>query len=295
MLQTFFLLQIMEKLRIAVQKSGRLSEQSLELLKESGVKLANGNRKLLSAARNFPLEAVFLRDDDIPQYVFDKVTDVGIVGENVVMEKGHDLEIIERLGFARCRMSIALPKGEIYNEIGDLDGKRIATSYPEILGTFLHENHLDCEIHEISGSVEIAPGIGLADAIFDIVSTGSTLISNGLREVEVVAESEAVLVANRDLSKSVRQILDKLVFRIRAVQKSKNNKYILLNAPNKKLDEITAILPGMKSPTIMPLAEEGWSSVHSVLNENEFWDVIDRLQEHGAQGILVIPIEKMIT
>jgi len=285
----------MEKLSIAVQKSGRLSEQSLELLKESGVKLANGNRKLLSVARNFPLEAVFLRDDDIPQYVFDKVTDVGIVGENVVMEKGHDLEIIERLGFARCRMSIALPKGEIYNEVGDLDGKRIATSYPEILGTFLHENHLDCEIHEISGSVEIAPGIGLADAIFDIVSTGSTLISNGLREVDVVAESEAVLVANRDLSKSVRQILDKLVFRIRAVQKSKNNKYILLNAPNEKLDEITAILPGMKSPTIMPLAEEGWSSVHSVLNENEFWDVIDKLQEHGAQGILVIPIEKMIT
>jgi ATP phosphoribosyltransferase len=285
----------MEKISIAVQKSGRLSEQSLELLKESGVKLANGNRKLLSAARNFPLEAVFLRDDDIPQYVFDKVTDVGIVGENVVMEKGHDLEIIERLGFARCRMSIALPKGEIYNEVGDLDGKRIATSYPEILGTFLHENHLDCEIHEISGSVEIAPGIGLADAIFDIVSTGSTLISNGLREVEVVAESEAVLVANRDLSKSVRQILDKLVFRIRAVQKSKNNKYILLNAPNEKLDEITAILPGMKSPTVMPLAEEGWSSVHSVLSENEFWDVIDKLQEHGAQGILVIPIEKMIT
>jgi ATP phosphoribosyltransferase len=249
----------------------------------------------LSAARNFPLEAVFLRDDDIPQYVFDKVTDVGIVGENVVMEKGHDLEIIERLGFARCHMSIALPKGEIYNGVGDLDGKRIATSYPEILGTFLHENHLDCEIHVISGSVEIAPAIGLADAIFDIVSTGSTLISNGLREVEVVSESEAVLVANRDLSKSVRQILDKLIFRIRAVQKSKNNKYILLNAPNDKLDDITAILPGMKSPTVMPLAEEGWSSVHSVLNENEFWDVIDRLQEHGAQGILVIPIEKMIT
>lgn len=285
----------MEKLSIAIQKSGRLSEQSLGLLKESGIKLANGNRKLLSASRNFPLEAVFLRDDDIPQYVFDKVTDVGIVGENVVMEKGHDLEIIERLGFARCRMSIALPKSEIYNGVGDLDGKRIATSYPEILGTFLQENHLDCEIHEISGSVEIAPGIGLADAIFDIVSTGSTLISNGLREVEVVKESEAVLVANRDLSKSVRQILDKLIFRIRAVQKSKNNKYILLNAPNDKLDGITAILPGMKSPTVMPLAEEGWSSVHSVLNENEFWDVIDRLKEHGAQGILVIPIEKMIT
>lgn len=284
----------MEKLSIAIQKSGRLSEQSLELLKESGIKLANGDRKLLAASRNFPLEAVFLRDDDIPQYVFDKVTDLGIVGENVVMEKGHDLEIIERLGFARCRMSIALPKSEIYHGVGDLDGKRIATSYPEILGTFLRENQLDCEIHEISGSVEIAPGIGLADAIFDIVSTGSTLISNGLREVEVVKESEAVLVANRDLSKPVRKILDKLIFRIRAVQKSKNNKYILLNAPNDKLDGITSILPGMKSPTVMPLAEEGWSSVHSVLNENEFWDVIDRLKEHGAQGILVIPIEKMI-
>lgn len=285
----------MEKLSIAIQKSGRLSEQSMELLNEAGITLSNGSRKLLSASRNFPLEAVFLRDDDIPQYVFDKVTDVGIVGENVVMEKGHDLQIIERLGFARCRLSIALPKGAAYNGIGDLDGKRIATSYPEILGTFLHENHLDCEIHEISGSVEIAPGIGLADAIFDIVSTGSTLISNGLREVELVSESEAVLVANKDLSKSQRQILDKLIFRIRAVQKSKNNKYILLNAPNEKLDDITALLPGMKSPTVMPLAEEGWSSVHSVLNENEFWDVIDKLQEHGAQGILVIPIEKMIT
>jgi ATP phosphoribosyltransferase len=284
----------MEKLSVAIQKSGRLSEQSLELLKESGVKLANGNRKLLSAASNFPLEAVFLRDDDIPQYVYDRVSDIGIVGENVVREKGHDLEIIERLGFARCRLSIALPKGEPYTGISDLDGKRIATSYPEILGTFLHENHLDCEIHEISGSVEIAPGIGLADAIFDIVSTGSTLVSNGLREVEVVMQSEAVLVANKALSEGVRQILDKLIFRIRAVQKSKNNKYILLNAPNEKLDDIASVIPGMKSPTVMPLAEKGWSSVHSVVNENDFWEVIDKLQEHGAQGILVIPIEKMI-
>jgi ATP phosphoribosyltransferase len=263
-------------------------------LKESGIKLANGNRKLLSSARNFPLEAVFLRDDDIPQYVYDKVSDVGIVGENVVMEKGHDLQIIERLGFARCRLSIALPKGEKYSGIGDLDGKRIATSYPEILRKFLQENHLDCEIHVISGSVEIAPGIGLADAIFDIVSTGSTLISNGLQEVEVVMHSEAVLVANKTLSEAARQILDKLIFRIRAVQKSKNNKYILLNAPNDKLEDIAAVIPGMKSPTIMPLAEKGWSSVHSVLNENDFWEVIDKLQEHGAQGILVIPIEKMI-
>lgn len=294
MLQTFFVF-IMEKLSIAIQKSGRLSEQSLELLKESGIKLANGDRKLLSTAGNFPLEAVFLRDDDIPQYVFDRVTDVGIVGENVVREKGHDLQIIERLGFARCRLSVALPKSETYGGTGDLDGKRIATSYPEILGTFLREHNLDCEIHEISGSVEIAPSIGLADAIFDIVSTGSTLISNGLQEVEVVMHSEAVLVANKKLSRVARQILDKLIFRIRAVQRSKNNKYILLNAPNDKIQDIAAVIPGMKSPTIMPLAEEGWSSLHSVLNENEFWEVIDKLQEHGAQGILVIPIEKMIT
>ena len=285
----------MENLSIAIQKSGRLSEQSLDLLKESGISLANGNRKLLSAARNFPLEAVFLRDDDIPQYVFDGVTDVGIVGENVIREKGFDLQITERLGFARCRLSIALPKSEEYKGIEDLDGKRIATSYPEILGTFLHENHLDCEIHEISGSVEIAPGIGLADAIFDIVSTGSTLISNGLKETEVVMQSEAVLVARKELSEGAREILEKLIFRIRAVQKSKNNKYILLNAPNDKLDDIAAVIPGMKSPTVMPLAEEGWSSVHSVLNENDFWDVIDKLREFGAQGILVIPIEKMIT
>ena len=212
----------------------------------------------------------------------------------MVSEKGHDLQIIERLGFARCRLSIALPKGEKYDGIRDLDGKRIATSYPEILGRFLREHQLDCEIHEISGSVEIAPGIGLADAIFDIVSTGSTLISNGLQEVEVVMRSEAVLVANKNLSAEAGQILDKLLFRIRAVQKSKNNKYILLNAPNDKLDDIAAVIPGMKSPTIMPLAEKGWSSVHSVLNENDFWEVIDRLKEHGAQGILVIPIEKMI-
>jgi ATP phosphoribosyltransferase len=290
-----FLFKNMDNLKIAIQKSGRLSEKSLELLRESGINLGNGNRTLLSTAQNFPLEAVFLRDDDIPQYVFDRVADVGIVGENVVREKGHDLEIIDRLSFARCRMSIAIPKSEEYVGIGDLDGKRIATSYPVILETFLHENHLDCEIHEISGSVEIAPGIGLADAIFDIVSTGSTLVSNGLREVEVVMKSEAVLVANKDLSSAAKDLLDKLVFRIRAVRKSKNNKYILLNAPNDKLDQITAVIPGMKSPTVMPLAEEGWSSVHSVLNENEFWDVLDKLQDLGAQGILVIPIEKMIT
>jgi ATP phosphoribosyltransferase len=285
----------MERLSIGIQKSGRLSEKSLDLLKESGISLANGNRKLLSSSQNFPLEAVFLRDDDIPQYVFDGVTDAGIVGENVIMEKSHELEVVEKLGFARCRMSIAIPKGVDYNGAVTLDGKKIATSYPNILGSFLAENHIDAEIHVISGSVEIAPGIGLADAIFDIVSTGSTLVSNGLKEVEVVLKSEAVLVARPNLDPVKREILDKLLFRIRAVRKSRDNKYILLNAPNDRLDEIINVIPGMKSPTIMPLAEEGWSSVHSVLNENEFWEIIDRLRDLGAQGILVIPIEKMIT
>ncbi len=285
----------MESLKIGIQKSGRLSEKSLELLKESGISLANGSRKLLSASQNFPLEAVFLRDDDIPQYVYDGVTDVGIVGENIVREKDLELQVVERLGFARCRMSIALPKNMDYRGPEQLDGKRIATSYPNILGSFLAENRIDAEIHVISGSVEIAPGIGLADAILDIISTGSTLISNGLKEVEVVMESEAVLVARTGLDKWKQEILDKLLFRIRAVRKSRDNKYILLNAPNDCLDKIVEVIPGMKSPTVMPLAEKGWSSVHSVLNENEFWEVIDRLRELGAQGILVIPIEKMIT
>lgn len=285
----------MEKLSIGIQKSGRLSEKSLELLKESGINLPNGSRKLLSSSQNFPLKAVFLRDDDIPQYVFDAVTDAGIVGENVVLEKGQDLEIVERLGFARCRMSIALPKNAEYGGPASLNEKKIATSYPGILGAFLEKNSIDAEIHVISGSVEIAPGIGLADAIFDIVSTGSTLVSNRLKEVEVVVESEAVLVARRGLEPAKREILDQLIFRMRAVRRSRDNKYILLNAPNDRLEDIISVIPGMKSPTVMPLAEEGWSSVHSVLNENEFWDIIDRLREMGAQGILVIPIEKMIT
>ena len=285
----------MEKISIGIQKSGRLSEKSLALLKEAGISLANGSRKLLATSLNFPLEAVFLRDDDIPQYVFDGVTDLGIVGENVVKEKGHELELVERLGFARCRMSIALPKSVKYRGPEQLSGKRIAPSYPKILGNFLKERGLKAEIHVISGSVEIAPGIGLADAIFDIVSTGSTLVSNGLKEAEVVMESEAVLVARPGLDEARRKILDSLLFRIRAVRRSRDNKYILLNAPNEKLDEIVKVIPGMKSPTIMPLAEEGWSSVHSVLNENEFWEVIGRLRDLGAQGILVIPIEKMIT
>ncbi len=284
----------METLKIAVQKSGRLSEKSMDLLNESGIKLANGSRKLISLSSNFPLEVLFLRDDDIPQYVTDKVADIGIVGENVILEKDCRVEMVKRLGFSRCRLSLAIHKSEEYTGPGFFQGKKIATSYPVILSRFLEEKKIDAEIHVISGSVEIAPGIGLADAIFDIVSTGSTLISNGLKEVETVVNSEAVLISNPDLPASKRVILDKLLFRINAVLSAVSNKYILLNAPNNRLPEIIEVLPGMKSPTVMPLAEEGWSSVHSVLKENQFWEVIDRLRELGAQGILVIPIEKMI-
>lgn len=284
----------MEKLRIAVQKSGRLNEKSLELLRDSGISLPNGSGKLLAIAGDFPLEILFVRDDDIPEYIADGVADTGIVGENVVVEKGYPLKIIERLGFARCRLSLAVPKNTDYPGPGYFKGKKIATSYPGILHKYLSEKEIQAEIHEISGSVEIAPGIGLSDAIFDIVSSGSTLMSNGLKEVETILYSEAVIVANEKMDPVKRDLLEKLLFRIRAVQKSRNNKYILLNAPNEKIPDIVKIIPGMKSPTIMPLAEEGWSSLHSVLSENEFWDVIDRLKELGAQGILVIPIEKMI-
>jgi len=284
----------METLRVAIQKSGRLSEKSLELLSEAGITLANGSRKLKSMARDYPLETLFLRDDDIPEYIRDGVADIGIVGENELAEKGFELEIIERLGFARCRLSLAIPKEQEYTGPGYFQGKRIATSYPGILGRYLAEQEIQADIHVVSGSVEIAPGIGMADGIFDIVSTGSTLISNGLKEVETVMRSEAVVAANRELSREKKLTLENLLFRVRAVQKSRNNKYILLNAPNSRLEEIISVIPGMKSPTVMPLAEEGWSSVHSVLSENEFWTVIDRLKELGAQGILVIPIEKMI-
>ncbi|KPK84116.1 MAG: ATP phosphoribosyltransferase [Bacteroides sp. SM23_62_1] len=284
----------MEKLKIAIQKSGRLHEKSLELLKDSGINLPNGSGKLLSAARDFPLEILFVRDDDIPEYVADGVADTGIVGENVVAEKGFRLKIMERLGFARCRLSLAIPRNVDYPGPHYFTNLKIATSYPNVLRKFLDDKGIKAEIHEISGSVEIAPGIGLADAIFDIVSSGSTLISNQLKEVETVLHSEAVLVANEKMKAGVHELLEKLLFRIRAVQKSRNNKYILLNAPNEKIPDIVKIIPGMKSPTVMPLAEEGWSSLHSVLNENKFWEVIDQLKELGAQGILVIPIEKMI-
>lgn len=284
-----------EILRIAVQKSGRLSEKSMRLIEESGIKLTQeGKLKLVSAGQNFPIEMLFLRDDDIPQYVADGIADIGIVGENEVMEKKKPVEVIDRLGFARCRLSLAIPQSLEYNGLSYFNGKKIATSYPGILGQFLSKNNIDAEIHEISGSVEIAPGIGLADAIFDIVSSGSTLISNRLREVEIVYRSEAVVISNKELPSAKKKILDQLLFRIHAVLNAVNNKYILLNAPNENLGKIVEILPGMKSPTIMPLAEEGWSSLHSVVNENEFWDIIKKLKEFGAQGILVIPIEKMI-
>ncbi|UCJ05573.1 ATP phosphoribosyltransferase [Chitinophaga pendula] len=282
------------KLKIAIQKSGRLHEDSIKLLKECGIEVSNGVNKLKTEATNFPLEVFFLRDDDIPQYVEDGVADIGIVGENVVLEKKRSVQIVEKLGFGKCRLSIAVPKTIEYNGITDLQQLRIATSYPEIVADFLATHNVTADIHEISGSVEIAPGIGLADAICDLVSSGSTLFMNGLKEVETVLKSEAVLVANAALNETQQLLLQKLLFRIKAVRKAKNNKYILLNAPNDKLHEIIALLPGMKSPTVLPLAEAGWSSVHSVLNENEFWDIIESLKTAGAQGILVVPIEKMV-
>jgi ATP phosphoribosyltransferase len=284
----------MDRLRIAIQKSGRLSEKSLVLLKEAGITLNNGSRKLRSEAQTFPLEVIYLRDDDIPQYVEDGVAHIGIVGENEYAEKGCEVDLIERLGYSRCRLSIAIPKTDCYENLAGLHGKRIATSYPHILEKFLQEHGVKSEIHVLSGSVELAPSIGMADAIFDIVSSGSTLISNGLKEVEVVMKSEAVVIANRKLDAEIQAVLDDLLFRIRSVMAASNNKYILLNAPNENLQQIINIIPGMKSPTVIPLAEEGWSSVHSVLSEKEFWSHIDQLRELGAQGILVIPIEKMI-
>jgi ATP phosphoribosyltransferase len=250
--------------------------------------------KLKTESDNFPIEIYFLRDDDIPQYVEDAVADIGIVGENVLHEKGKKVDIVEWLGFGKCRLSVAVGRSEQYEGVGWLHGKRIATTYPLLVKQFLEKNKVDAEIHEISGSVEIAPGIGLAHAIVDLVSSGSTLFMNGLKEVETVLQSQAVLIRNKQLDAIQQQILEKFLFRIRAVRKARNNKYILLNAPNDKLQEIIQMLPGMKSPTVLPLAEPGWSSVHSVLNENDFWDIIERLKDAGAQGILVVPIEKMV-
>lgn len=282
-------------LKIAIQKSGRLYEQSVQLLKECGIELNNGNRQLKVKAFNFPAEAYFLRDDDIPQYVCDNVADVGIVGENVFYEKNKDIQIVSKLGFGRCRLSIAVPKSLNYSGLNDLNGLKIATSYTGLLQTFLDTNNLKADIHEISGSVEIAPGIGLADAICDLVSSGSTLFTNNLKEVEVVLDSQAVLVANKNLNDENRKILDNLLLRINAVKAAKNFKYIMMNAPDHQLKNICSLLPGMKSPTIVPLAESGWSSVQSVVNENDFWEVIEKLKQFEAEGILVVPIEKMIS
>lgn len=280
-------------LKIAIQKSGRLYEDSVKLLKECGLEISNGMNKLRAEAMNFPLEVLFLRDDDIPQYVADGVTDIGIAGENIVLEKDRDVEIIAPLGFAKCRLSIAIPNmSDDYPSY--LQHKRIATSYPNLLKKFLDKRNIIAEIHEISGSVELAPGIGLADAICDLVSSGSTLFLNGLKETEVILKSEAVLVGHKNLSPEKKEVLQQLLFRIKAVQRSKKNKYILMNVPDKKVAEVIKILPGMKSPTVMPLAEAGWSSVHTVIREDEFWNIIESLRDHGAEGILVIPIEKMI-
>ena len=281
-------------LRIAVQKSGRLYEDSVQLLKECGIDLRNVKDRLRTVSENFPLEVFFLRDDDIPEYVEDGVADIGIVGQNVLLEKGRKVITVESLGFGKCRLSIAVPKTFEYNGIQDLEGKRIATSYPALVKSYLSDNQVSASIHEISGSVEIAPGIGLSDAVADLVSSGGTLFMNGLKEVDIILESQAVMVAKSNLTPAQQSILDKLLFRIRAVKKAKKTKYVLLNAPNEQLEKIIAILPGMRSPTVLPLAQSGWSSVHSVLSEDEFWDRIEKLKEAGAEGILVVPIEKMI-
>lgn len=282
------------RLKIALQKSGRLSEKSLALLRECGISINNGKNKLIATASNFPAEILYLRDDDIPQYVQDGVADIGIVGENVVLESGANLRMAKKLGFSRCRLSLAVPKADEYVGAAYFEGKKIATSYPRLLGNFLNEEGVNAEIHKISGSVEIAPGIGLADGVCDLVSTGSTLFSNGLKEVEVILRSEAVLVATHQLAPAQETILEQLLFRIEAVRKGKASKYIVLNAPNHALEKIASILPGMKSPTIVPLAETGWSAIHSVMSEEKFWEIIEELKQEGAEGILVTPIEKMI-
>lgn len=286
--------EVNTRLRIAIQKSGRLYEDSVQLLKECGIELRNVKDRLKTTSDTFPLEVLFLRDDDIPQYVSDGVADIGIVGENVLYEKGKEVDIVEQLGFGKCRLSFAVPRNQDFNGPDSIQGKRIATTYPRLVGKYLQEKGIEAEIHEISGSVEIAPGIGLSDLVCDLVSSGSTLLLNGLKEVETILFSQAVLIRNRSFNGEKGKLLQKLLFRINAVKKAKRNKYILLNAPNEKLKEIIALLPGMKSPTVLPLAETGWSSVHTVLSEDEFWDKIEQLKEAGAQGILVVPIEKMV-
>ncbi|MFH0841153.1 MAG: ATP phosphoribosyltransferase [Bacteroidota bacterium] len=284
----------MSKLKIAIQKSGRLSENSHKLLEECGIKFSNGTGVLRSTAVNFPVEILFLRDDDIPQYVEQQVADIGILGKNMVLEKNKDVTILEQLGFAGCRLSLAIPKEETYTGLQFFSNKKVATSYPRLLSEFFRKNNITAGIEEISGSVEIATGIGLADAVCDIASSGSTLMTNGLKEVATILKSQAVIIANKNLRDSKKEILEKLLFRIRAVKNSRENKYILLNAPESAVPEICKVLPGIKSPTILPLAEKGWCSLHSVVKEDEFWERIDQLKAAGAEGILVIPIEKMI-
>jgi len=284
----------MSILKIAVQKSGRLNEDSIQILKDCGISINNGNDQLKAEATNFPLEILFLRNSDIPQYLIDGVVDAAIVGDNLLVEKGKNIKVAEKLGFSKCKVSIAVPKTFEYNSIQDLDGLRIATSYPNTVNDFFSSKNVQVDLHQISGSVEIAPNIGLADAIVDIVSSGSTLFKNNLKEVEVIFKSEAVLAVSPKITAEVQTILDKLQFRIQSVLKARKSKYILMNLPNDKIEEVSRILPVLKSPTIMPLTKEGWSSLHSVIEEDAFWDVIEQLKQIGAEGILVVPIEKMI-
>ncbi|PPK85140.1 ATP phosphoribosyltransferase [Neolewinella xylanilytica] len=281
-------------LRIAVQKSGRLLDESIDLLKECGIKIDNGRDQLKAPARNFNAEVLYLRNSDIPQYIQDGVADIGIIGENTLIEKRKEAEVVQKLGFSKCRLSLATPRGVDYTGPEYLQGRRIATSYPNSLQAFLDEKNIDAEIHEISGSVEIAPNIGLADAICDLVSTGSTLFKNGLEEQDVILQSEAVIAASPRIDAARREILDKLVFRVKSVLAARNQKYLLMNVPNHSIEEVTKMLPGMRSPTVLPLAEKGWSSVHTVISEDRFWDIIDRLRDAGAEGILIVPIAKMI-
>lgn len=284
----------MAKLRIAVQKSGRLHDDSMKILGDIGISIDNGKDQLKAVAKNFPLEVFYLRNGDIPQYLKDGVVDAAIIGENVLIENGEDISIAEKLGFSSCKVSIAVPKTATYNSIKDLEGKRIATSYPNTVNQYLKKHKVKANLHIINGSVEIAPNIGLADAIVDIVSSGSTLFKNGLKEVEVLLKSEAVLAVSPLISSENKKTLDRIQFRLQSVLRGRQSKYVLLNAPNDKLDDIISMLPGMNSPTILPLAKEGWSSLHSVINKNEFWEVIDGLKKHGAEGILVCPIENMV-
>lgn len=285
---------IMSKLKIAVQKSGRLNQDSMKLLEDIGISIDNGREQLKASAQNFPLEVFYLRNGDIPQYLRDGVVDIAILGENVLIEKGCDLSVIERLGFSKCKVSIAVPKASKVANLADLEGKRIATSYPNTVNQFLKKEAITANLHIINGSVEIAPNIGLADAICDIVSSGNTLFKNGLKEVLVLLQSEAVLALSPKISSEKKRMLEQLQFRIQSVLKGRNSKYILLNSPNDKLNEIIEVLPGMKSPTVLPLAKKGWSSVHSVINRNDFWEIIDELKQKGAQGILVCPIDNMV-